>query len=109
MVSTEVFDVLDKQITRVKKKKIYKKRNEEKILVRIIKNHCNKNGDVVKTETIVIDEQPGTNNEDETSNMTMKVKRIILRYWFLVGVASMIQGSIMVTVVRRPDLSFLVL
>merc|ERR1719427_129443 len=65
IVSTESFDVLDKVITRVKKKKIYKKRNQEKVLVRIVKNHCNRNGDVVKTETIAVDEQSGSVNQDE--------------------------------------------
>ena len=64
-MNTETFEVADKPITRVKKKKIYKKRGEEKVLVRIIKNHCNRGGEVVKTETIVMPEQSATIGEEE--------------------------------------------
>ena len=70
VVNTETFEVADKQITRVKKKKIYKKRGEEKVLVRIIKNHCNRGGEVVKTETIIMPEQSATIGEEETSGST---------------------------------------
>ena len=55
IVSSEVFSVEDTHISKVKKKKIYKRRNGEKVLVRLIKNYCNREGQVVRTESIHID------------------------------------------------------
>lgn len=58
VVDVQTFEVVDPSIVKVKKKKIYKKRHGSKVLVRIIKNHCNKSGDVVKTETVLVDSVP---------------------------------------------------
>lgn len=58
MIDVQTFPVDDGSIVKVKKKKIYKKRNSTKVLVRIIKNHCNAAGVVVKRETIAVDNVP---------------------------------------------------
>ena len=55
IIHVQSFPVEDQSVIKVKKKKIYKKRKGVKILVRIIKNHCNKNGEIVKTETVLVD------------------------------------------------------
>ena len=56
-------EVQDKNIVKVKKKKIYKKRKGSKVLVRIIKNHCNGAGEVVKMETVAVDSVPVSDGE----------------------------------------------
>ncbi|XP_047123632.1 HMG box-containing protein 4 isoform X1 [Hydra vulgaris] len=68
IISCEVFSVEDTQISKVKKKKIYKRRNGEKVLVRLIKNYCNRAGQVVKTESILIE---NTLNNKQTSHQNM--------------------------------------
>ena len=52
----ETFPVSDTYIVKVKKKKIFKKRNGEIVLVRITRSHCNRNDEVVKLETFLINE-----------------------------------------------------
>lgn len=58
VVDVKTFLVEDENVVKVKKKKIYKKRGSKKMLVRIIKNHCNANGEIVKTETVLVDNVP---------------------------------------------------
>lgn len=58
VIDVQTFAVDDGSIVKVKKKKIYKKRSGTKVLVRIIKNHCNAAGVIVKTETIAVDNVP---------------------------------------------------
>ena len=57
----ETFPVSDTYIVKVKKKKIFKKKNGEKVLVRITRSHCNRNDEVVKLETFLINE----NNQEK--------------------------------------------
>ena len=66
VVDVQFFNPEDTTIVKVKKKKIYKKKHGEKILVRIIKNHINKNGDTVKTETVVIDKSDEKVSKNDT-------------------------------------------
>ena len=64
VIEIKKFDeVQDKNIVKVKKKKIYKKRKGSKVLVRIIKNHCNGAGEVVKMETVAVDSVPVSDGE----------------------------------------------
>lgn len=77
IVNVETFPVVDQTIVKVKKKKIYKNRNGEKVLIRLIKNHCNRNGDIVKTETIVVDNDspPIEDEKSATSPDTPPAKK----------------------------------
>ena len=66
VIEIKKFDeVQDQNIVKVKKKKIYKKRKGSKVLVRIIKNHCNGAGEVVKMETVAVDSVPVSDGEGD--------------------------------------------
>jgi len=58
MVDVQIYNVSDTNIVRVKKKKIFKRKDGVKVLVRITKNHCNKNDEIVKSETVIVDNVP---------------------------------------------------
>ena len=68
VIEIKTFDeVHDQNIVKVKKKKIYKKRKGSKVLVRIIKNHCNVANEVVKMETVAVDSVPVSDGEGDTA------------------------------------------
>jgi hypothetical protein len=69
VIDVQTYEVEDTNIVKVKKKKIYKKRKGSKVLVRMIKNHCNRAGDVVKTETVAVDKVPVDDNVDDGSSL----------------------------------------
>ena len=78
MIDVNYFPVQDGNIVKVKKKKIYKKRSGTKVLVRIIKNHCNAQGEIIKTETIAVDNVPvEESKETPTTPATSTASEII--------------------------------
>jgi len=66
-------EVEDQSIVKVKKKKVYKKRKGSKVLVRIIKNHCNRGGEIVKTEVVAVDSVPVSDGEKANGSLTQGV------------------------------------
>uniref|UniRef100_A0A7M5XIE3 HMG box domain-containing protein n=1 Tax=Clytia hemisphaerica TaxID=252671 RepID=A0A7M5XIE3_9CNID len=74
LIEVKMFEeVEDQSIVKVKKKKVYKKRKGSKVLVRIIKNHCNRGGEIVKTEVVAVDSVPVSDGEKANDSLTLGV------------------------------------